>query len=187
MSIMCMCMRLKERTKDRMEERREMEQLKYYTHSICRIESSTWAFTLGAMCAVFLFFFLLLLAEFQFIFVACYNKELHTHSLFSSFASKTHSHTNLSCSPFPLSVVLFFLFFFVNSTSILYSVLVSFFSRLICVFVRKEHNVELKNVLFKRLNFYALIQIEKFPRDEKKKPKFVYLIFCFGYLSIDSI
>lgn len=89
------------------------------------------------------FVILVAFSEFQFTFVA-HKKELKTLSL-HSLQKLIHIPIWL-CSPFSFSVSS-------SSASILYSVLTLFF-RLICVFVRKVHEiVELKNFLAKRLNF----------------------------------
>lgn len=106
------------------------------------------------------------LQSFQFIFVAC-NQQRITYSLTRSFASKTHSHTNLSCSPFPFwcsFILILLLLLELNFHSLFRSRLSLSLSVSInlWVFVRKVHNAELKNCSpQKRLNFYALIQREK--------------------------
>lgn len=154
------------RANEREERRDGAAELKYYTHSICRIESSTWAFTLGASVLSFNFSlsFWFCLQSFQFIFVAC-NQQRITYSLTRSFASKTHSHTNLSCSPFPFwcSFILFLLLLLeLNFHSLFCSRLSLSVSINLWVFVRKVHNAELKNCSpQKRLNFYALIQRDR--------------------------
>lgn len=161
-----MCMRLKESERTRGEERRSSRAKILYTFHL-----SNWIIHMsiyfGCECGVFHFFFSLslwfCLQSFQFIFVAC-NEQRITYSLTRSFASKTHSHTNLSCSPFPFwcSFILFLLLLLELPFFILFSSLSLSVSINLWVFVRKVHNAELKNCSpQKRLNFYALIQRDR--------------------------
>lgn len=163
-----MCMRLKESERTRGEERRSSGAKILYTFHL-----SNWIIHMSIYfgCDVCcLSFFLLSLSlwfclqSFQFIFVAC-NQQRITYSLTRSFASKTHSHTNLSCSPFPFwcSFILFLLLLLeLNFHSLFRSRLSLSVSINLWVFVRKVHNAELKNCSpQKRLNFYALIQRDR--------------------------
>lgn len=125
-------------------------------------------YTLGAMCVCVccLSFFISLVACRVSIHI-CSFVTTKNYSLACSLASKTHSHTNLSCSPFPFGVVLL-LFFFFNSTSILYSILaslsLSLFFRLICVFVRKVHKVELKKCSLQKTQLLCFVYQSKWKK-----------------------